>query len=847
MRAILLISLVLIGLSTRAQEVPLTFRVDMSNEEVSENGVHVAGTFQSLAGYPSDWNPGTTELSDTDGDEVYEITVNVPSGTYLYKFINGSSWEDQPENPPLACAVNDGGGNLNRQVTVGENGITLPVVSFDSCNAVINFSVSLADEVISPEGIFVTGDFLEEAGYGDNWATPGLALSDINADGTYQLSVQVPAGDYAYYFLNGSQAEDFTGSCTDDQGYRTLTASEGAPPPPTYCFNSCDVCDPNLTEDYELHWWNDAVFYEIFVRSFYDSNGDGIGDFQGIIEKLDYLNDGDPETTDDLGITGIWLMPTMPSPSYHGYDVTDYYGIESDYGTMADFQEFLDEAHERGIKVILDYVMNHSSSQHPWFNQSQSNQNGFRDWYVWSDTNPGFDGPWGQNVWHGSGGDWYYGLFWGGMPDLNYDHQPVRDEMMEIAQYWIDLGVDGYRLDAVKYLDEDGTVLENTTETFEILEELNDVVTAADEDAILVGEVWSNSQSVSPYVINDRLDICFEFDLAGSILNAVNGSAPGSFYGALSSVQAAYPKLQYATFLTNHDINRVYDQLDNDDEKMKQAAAVYLTLPGVPFIYYGEEVGMQGTGADEIKRRPMQWSDAANGGFTSGSPWISLGGNYVTNNVAAMEADPNSLLEFYKNFIHLRNDLTPLRRGYALPLYGNADSVLHFIRIYENEAVATVINLGEAPAAVEINLPVSTLAEGDYLVTDMLAEALLENIQISSNGGFSGWSPVEVLAPGEIKVLSIGATSPLRISENALPANEVELFPNPADEMVYLKSKGKEFTGQYRIYDQSGRILFSASAQGRTLSIDLNRLSGGVYFIQVETEEATLVKRVVVR
>ena len=845
MRAFLVLVGGFLSFSAWAQDVPLTFRVDMSNEEVSENGVHVAGTFQSLAGYPSDWNPGTTELTDPDGDEVFEITVNVPSGTYLYKFINGSSWTEQPENPPAACAINDGGGNLNRQVTVGETGITLPVVAFDSCNAVINFSVNLSDEEVSPDGVFVTGDFLEAAGYDENWSQPGLELTDNNANGTYELSVQVPAGDYTYLFANGSVQEDLSGTCANAQGERTVSASIGAPPEPTYCFNSCAICDPNLTENYDLHWWNDATFYEIFVRSFYDSDGDGIGDFQGIIEKLDYLNDGDPETTDDLGITGIWLMPTSPSPSYHGYDVTDYYGIEPDYGTMADFQEFLDEAHARGIRVILDYVMNHSSSQHPWFTQSQNSQNGFRDWYVWSDTNPGFDGPWGQTVWHWANGDYYYGLFWGGMPDLNYDHPPVREEMMEIAQYWIDLGVDGYRLDAIKYLDEDGTILENTPETFEILEELNDVVTTADEDAILVGEVWSSTESIAPYVINDRLDLCFEFGLAGSILNAVNGDAPGSVYSQLATVQAAYPKLQYATFLTNHDINRVFDQLGNDETKMKQAAAAYLTLPGVPFIYYGEEIGMEGTGPDEIKRRPMQWTGESDGGFTTGSPWISLGDNVATNNVEEMEEDPNSLLNFYREFVHLRNDLGPLRRGYALPLYGNDDTVLHYIRIFDGEAVATVINLGDTPAQVSMDLPISTLGAGDYVVTDMREEMVLGDLEISGTGSFSDWMPVEEIGPGEVKVFAIGSESPLSISGGDRPQSDVTLYPNPATESIFLKSEQSDFTGNYRIFDASGRLMQSGPARGNNFAIDLSNLNGGIYFVQVETEEGMVVKRFV--
>ena len=490
--------------------------------------------------------------------------------------------------------------------------------------------------------------------------------------------------------------------------------------------------------------------------------------------------------------------------------------------------------------------MNHSSSQHPWFTQSLNSQNDYRDWYVWSETNPGTIGPWGQNVWHWANGSYYYGIFWGGMPDLNYNHQPVRDEMMEIAQYWMNLGVDGFRLDAIKYLVEDGDILEDNPGTFEVLEELKDVVIAADENAILVGEVWSNTSSITPYVGSDLLDICFEFDMAESILSAVNNNAPGSLYSQLATVQAAYPKLQYATFLTNHDINRVFDQLDNDETRMKQAAAVYLTLPGVPFIYYGEEIGMEGTGPDPVKRRPMQWSAGANAGFTSGSPWSNLGDNYTTNNVAEMEAEPTSLLSFYKTLVHLRNDLAPLRRGYALPLYGNSDEVLHFIRIYEGEAVATVINLGDAPASVSINLHVSTLASGDYTVTDMLEETILNNVQITADGSFSGWTPTAELAPGEVKIFAIGPDSPLDVTYTKPDAPQVNLYPNPAQGVVNLTSAEVEFEGNYRLFDSSGRLLKSGPARGQHFSVDVNDLQDGIYFIRLDTDRGGVVKRFVV-
>ena len=190
---------------------------------------------------------------------------------------------------------------------------------------------------------------------------------------------------------------------------------------PTTTTSSPIAEPPTTAEDAGLKWWNDRVFYEVFVRSFKDSDEDGIGDFRGLTASLDYLNDGDPSSTDDLGITGIWLMPIFPSPSYHGYDVVDYRSINPDYGTMEDFDAFLDAAHQRGIAVIIDLVINHTGVDHPWFQASRAGDPEYADWYLWSDTDPATTGPWGQQVWHQADGRHYFGLFWRGMPDLNLD------------------------------------------------------------------------------------------------------------------------------------------------------------------------------------------------------------------------------------------------------------------------------------------------------------------------------------------------------------------------------------------------------------------------------------------
>ena len=708
-----------------AQTVNLTFRVDMQYETISPLGVHIAGDFQAPAGVGSNWNPAATLMSDADSDKVYELSVQVPPGTYSYKFVNGNAWGSD-ENPPVECSV---GATNNRIVTVGTGGASLPPVAFNSCNPTV------------------------------------------------------------------------------------------------------------LDTNYAVHWWNDAVFYEIFVRSFYDSNGDGIGDFRGIIEKLDYLNDGDPNTDTDLGITGIWLMPMMASPSYHGYDVTNYYQTEPDYGSMADFEALLDAAHDRGIKVIIDFVMNHTSNQHPWFTQSANNQNGFRDWYIWSDNNPGFFGPWGQTVWQPYGSDYYYGLFWSGMPDLNYSHPPVKTEMFNITRFWLDKGVDGFRLDAIKYLDENGTVLENTPETFQLLEDFNDVYKAENPEAVTVGEVWSNTTSILPYIQNERLDICFEFDLATSIISATKAGNPQAVRQQLGVIQQSYTQLQYATFLTNHDIDRIFSQFSSNTAHMKQAAALYLSMPGVPFIYYGEEIGLVGVGADENKRRPMQWTGGLHAGFSTQTPWISVGGNLLTNNVATMSNNPASLLSHYKKLVQLRNRHAALRRGYLLNAPSNNPNVLAYARIYEQECILVCSNFEANAVGLTASLPASTLSAGDYTVTDLFTNQALGSLSINSSGGFSNWQIPGDLGSRDTRMLWL---SPKPSALRPEPSNEVltlAVSPNPVSDEAHVRivNAGTEIAS-LEVLDVSGRLVYQGSMAGGQVVLSTGHWEPGVYFVRVTVD-----------
>ena len=455
-------------------------------------------------------------------------------------------------------------------------------------------------------------------------------------------------------------------------------------------------------------WARGAVFYEIFVRSFQDSNNDGIGDFNGLISRLDYLNDGNPATTTDLGIDAIWLMPVFQSPSYHGYDTVDYEAIEKDYGTREDFQRFLTEAHKRGIRVILDFVMNHTSSDHPWFiDSASSSTSAKRDWYVWRADNPGWTQPWGGNnqTWYLRNGAYYYGVFWSGMPDLNYRSPEVKAEMFRLAKYWLDQGVDGYRLDATRYLVETGPGAgqADTPETHQVLKELSAVVRNNSPAAILVAENTTDIRNLAMYYGStaivrggDEMPMNFNFPLASAVVDGVRTGTADGIRTTLREVISAYPAgIIDAPFLTNHDGTRLATVLGNDGGKMRNAAAILLTLPGAPFVYYGEEVGLQNgpTSADESKRTPMPWSSS--GGFTTGTPWFGYAPGLAANNVASETDDARSLLSYYRNWIGARKRSPALLHGDITPLE-TGTQVLAFVRNSGDERVLVVHNLSNA-------------------------------------------------------------------------------------------------------------------------------------------------------
>lgn len=452
--------------------------------------------------------------------------------------------------------------------------------------------------------------------------------------------------------------------------------------------------------------WPNAVTYQIFVRSFADGNGDGIGDLPGLTAKLDYLA--------DLGVQSLWLLPIHPSPSYHKYDVTDYRAIHPDYGTMEDFEAFLAAAKERGLRVTLDLVVNHTSSKHPWFESASSGPDGeFFDYYVWKKrdevgsltvtrTGPDTDNLRRWNEAPGVRDHYYYAYFTGGMPDLNFDNPEVRREIYDIGRFWLEKGVDGFRLDAAKHIFADDRV----ADTVAFWEEFRAEMEKTNPDVFLVGEVWTDGQEAKQYL--PGLRSIFNFEMAGSILDAVaNGRGAGlatRHAGLRQQYGEVLPGFVDATFLSNHDQNRVMSVLENDEDRARVAAALLLTLPGSPFIYYGEEIGMRGMKPDFFIREPMLWQNQPD-------PWrarpnkVRHSKDHQVKPVAAQLKDGQSLLNHYKSFIELRNRTLALSQGEFEPVEDLHERLVAFVRRHPSGDVLVLHNVSRR--ATNLDLPPS--------------------------------------------------------------------------------------------------------------------------------------------
>ena len=451
------------------------------------------------------------------------------------------------------------------------------------------------------------------------------------------------------------------------------------------------------------------TFYEIFVYSFCDSDGDGIGDLQGVISKLDYLQ--------ELGITGIWFMPIHPSTSYHKYNVSDYYAIDPQYGTMADFEQLIAECDKRGIRVIIDLVVNHTGSEHAWFREAVSYLQNlpagaepdhaeckYLDYYYFSKESTG----------NGSrpveGTDWYYeGMFDFSMPDINLDNAATRDEIKNIMQFWIDKGVSGFRLDAAKEF-----YSGKTEKNLEVLNWIQTTATSLEPDCYLVAEVWENFQTISKYY-ESGITSLFNFAFGNSdgkitkvLQGAGNASVVSTYATALEKADTAYrtanPNYVDAPFLSNHDVGRIAGFAGRDENKMKMAAAMNLFMGGSTFIYYGEEIGMPGSGNDPSKRAPFYWNAARDNGTTNPPPECELPSEYALGSLEEQVNDDASLYNYYRQAIAIRNFIPQIARGTpSAETALNTGCVSAYRKTWNEKECIILMNIDANPATVDLS------------------------------------------------------------------------------------------------------------------------------------------------
>jgi maltose alpha-D-glucosyltransferase/alpha-amylase len=496
-------------------------------------------------------------------------------------------------------------------------------------------------------------------------------------------------------------------------------------------------------------WYKDAIIYQVHVRTFYDSNGDGIGDFQGLEQKLDYLK--------ELGINAIWLMPFFPSPLRDdGYDIADYNAVHSSYGTLEDFRKLLGSAHDRGIRVIIEMVLNHTSDQHPWFQEScRSQDNPRRDWYVWSDTDTRYKGTriifldtetsnW---AWDPISKSYYWHRFFSHQPDLNYDNPAVREEMWNVMKFWLEMGVDAFRLDAVPYLVErEGTNCENLPETHEILKDFRQRLDQQFPDRMLLAEANQWPADLRPYFGDgDEFHMAFHFPLMPRMFMGVKLEDRKPITEILQQTPEIPSSCQWCLFLRNHDEltlemvrdmerDYMYDTyaqnktmrlnlgirrrlaplLDNDRRRIELMNGILMSLPGTPIIYYGDEIGM----GDNINlgdrngvRTPMQWNGGWNGGFSRAEPnslyaplILDPVYGYPAVNVLSQKGSEHSLLFWMQRIITVRRSTGVFGRGSIEFLYPTNHRILAYVRRLGNETVLAVNNLSNAAQAVELDL-----------------------------------------------------------------------------------------------------------------------------------------------
>lgn len=531
--------------------------------------------------------------------------------------------------------------------------------------------------------------------------------------------------------------------------------------------------------DAEGHaWWQHAVFYEVYPRSFADSNGDGIGDLKGIESKLDYLK--------ELGVDAIWITPCYPSPQVDfGYDVSDYENIDPMYGTLADFDHLAEAAKKKNIRIIMDFVINHTSEQHPWFLDSKSSRtSAHRDWYIWRDGKAAGQPPnnwtstFGGSAWKfdSTTNQYYYHYFYVEQPDLNWRNPAVKDAMFDVTRWWYKRGVSGFRLDAVDTLYEDPKLRDNPVlpgvnafgdpneekkyndklpEVHDTLRELRKV---ADEyNAVLIGETWTaNIAELNLYYGKGNNELQMPMDF---LFTTVNKLSPADFRKQIAAVDSASG---WPTFvISNHDIARSYDRYgdgQHNDQIAKLMAGLYLTLRGTPIMYYGEEIGMKTTTPtrkEDVKdpigrtgwpkekgrdgeRTPMQWDESTNAGFSTSSPWLPVPPTAKTHNVADEAKDPDSVLSFYKKVLKLRRTNRALLDGSYVPLNENDQNVLSYLRAYKDQMVLVALNMSGAERKVNFEMSKRGFTSAKSLVATGKSSVNGEVVTLEPYGVFIG-------------------------------------------------------------------------------------------------------------
>ncbi|WP_223650111.1 alpha-amylase family glycosyl hydrolase [Hymenobacter psoromatis] len=808
-----------------ARAADVTFSVNMQFQ--IRQGNFVAGTDQVMVF--GSFSAAGVALSDPDGDQVYSATVpNQPEDaqlTYNYRFTHGGAAvnETVPARPYVV------------QVTSAANVLT---DWFNDQPPPYPYAKLYASTLTPIPGEAVRFTDSSEGGAATSWRWTFAGGSPATSTAPNPIVVWTAPGSYAVTLT----ATNASGSTTS----KTLTVRVGPP-------------------DSALGWWNDAIFYQIYPRSFLDSNGDGTGDFAGLLRKLDYLNDGNPATTTDLGVTALYLMPVHPATHSYlgGYEVIDYKGINYEYGTSIDFSQLVAAAHARGMKVILDMVFNHTSTQNPWFTTAAAGTGSpYDNYYVFRSDNPG--GNWRPNPSSHTNPNfnYFFGKFGPDTPDLNYYNASVRNTVKDISSYWLGRNVDGFRLDAPMFLYETGNALtdaqqQNLPATYAYWRGWRDHIKAANPQAFSVGETWLQGDipGAARYVYQG-FDIGFQFDIAFGLEDALNKGNKLFLQNPVEQSLQYYPFLQFGVFASNHDLYlrssgntnplRIKDRVSGDkDAQAKLAAAWLLTAPGVPFVYYGDEIGIGSTYA----RSPMQWDATANAGFTTGTPWAAIGADYATYNVASEQNDPASILSAYRGLIAVRAAQPALRRGSYQTLTTSVPGVYAFARTNGSETVVVVLNF--APLGqrnVTLTLPPSTLAAGTYAADNLLSPsaAAAAPLTVAADGSIAGWVPYPLLPANGYAVLKLrGSTALAAAGPAAISA--LAVYPNPIGQgRLTVRLPGPAASAQLRLLDSQGRLVLAreaAVANGQA-SLEISGLAPGIYLLQATSGGTTYVSKV---